>query len=121
MHSGSDLPLVARSMAMSDALIVISEKGFGVAGVTDDGGKLVGIITDGDLRRHMSADLLFLTASDVMTTSPKTIGPDALAQEAVRVMNTDQPKVMCLFVTDEDQTQPLGLIHIHDCLRAGLG
>ncbi|MEP3845930.1 MAG: KpsF/GutQ family sugar-phosphate isomerase [Paracoccaceae bacterium] len=121
MHYGSDLPLVGRSTAMSDALIVISEKGFGVAGVVDDDGILVGIITDGDLRRHMSADLLSLTASDVMTTSPKTIGPDALAQEAVRVMNTDQPKVMCLFVTDEGQARPLGLIHIHDCLRAGLG
>ena len=121
MHRGSDLPLVGRSTAMSDALIVISEKGFGVAGVVDDDGVLVGIITDGDLRRHMSADLLSLTASDVMTTSPKTIGPDALAQEAVRVMNTDQPKVMCLFVIDEDQSAPLGLIHIHDCLRAGLG
>ncbi|MEO9515958.1 MAG: KpsF/GutQ family sugar-phosphate isomerase [Paracoccaceae bacterium] len=121
MHYGSDLPLVGRSTAMSEALIVISEKGFGVAGVVDDDGILVGIITDGDLRRHMSADLLSLTASDVMTTSPKTIGPDALAQEAVRVMNTDQPKVMCLFVTDEGQARPLGLIHIHDCLRAGLG
>ncbi|MEP0503657.1 MAG: KpsF/GutQ family sugar-phosphate isomerase [Paracoccaceae bacterium] len=121
MHHGSDLPLVGRSTAMSDTLIVISEKGFGVAGIVDDDGSLVGIITDGDLRRHMNADLLSLTASDVMTTSPKTIGPDALAQEAVRVMNTDQPKVMCLFVTDEGQAKPLGLIHIHDCLRAGLG
>lgn len=121
MHTGDDLPLVHQVTPMSDALIVISEKGFGVAGVLNENDELVGIITDGDLRRHMSADLLALTASDVMTTSPKTIGPDALAQEAVRVMNTDQPKVMCLFVVKEKQTQPLGLLHIHDCLRAGLG
>ncbi len=118
MHTGSDLPLVPVNMAMSEALIVMTEKNFGVAGVIDADGNLAGIITDGDLRRHMHEGLLGLTAREVMTTSPKTIGPDALAVEAVRVMNAR--KITCLFVLDGDATQPLGLIRIHDCVRVGL-
>ncbi|MDE4141339.1 MULTISPECIES: KpsF/GutQ family sugar-phosphate isomerase [Rhodobacterales] len=119
MHGGDALPLVAETSPMSEALLEISQKGFGVAGVTGAENALTGIITDGDLRRHMDG-LLSQTAADVMTSSPTTIGPDALAEEALAVMNAR--KITCLFVVDAAQgPQALGLIHIHDCLRAGLG
>ena len=104
---------------MSDALIEISQKGFGVSGVTDATGNLLGIITDGDLRRHMDG-LLQKEAAAVMTKDPTTISPDALAAEAVAIMN--QRKITCLFVVDPAKGQRAeGLLHIHDCLRAGLG
>ncbi|WP_170770991.1 KpsF/GutQ family sugar-phosphate isomerase [Ruegeria lacuscaerulensis] len=119
MHTGEALPLLASDVAMSDALIEISQKGFGVAGVTESGGQLSGIITDGDLRRHMDG-LLSKTAAQVMTENPTTIGPDALAEEAVAIMN--DRKITSLFVVEPDTDGPaLGLLHIHDCLRVGLG
>lgn len=119
MHSGESLPLVSGDAKMSDALLEISQKGFGVVGVCDSSGDLTGIITDGDLRRHMEG-LLDLTAADVMTRSPTTIPPDALAEQAVAVMN--QHEITCLFVVDpEAAPKALGLLHIHDCLRVGLG
>ena len=119
MHKGEALPLVAGDAPMADVLIEISQKGFGVAGVVAADGALAGIITDGDLRRHMQG-LLDKTASEVMTASPATIAPDAMAEEAVAVMN--KRKITCLFVTDAaNQQRPQGLLHIHDCLRAGLG
>jgi arabinose-5-phosphate isomerase len=119
MHEGSALPLVQDSTPMSDALIEISQKGFGVVGVTGAEGALVGIITDGDLRPHMEG-LLDHSAADVMTKAPTTIAPDALAEEAVAVMNAR--KITCLFVVDpQSGPEALGLLHIHDCLRAGLG
>lgn len=123
MHSGDALPLVTADTQMQEALIAISQKGFGVVGVTDSNANLIGIITDGDLRRHMSDRFLDLTAHDVMTTSPRTIDPDILAQEAVGIMNGQDGgrSVTCLFVTKPGTTKPLGLIHIHDCLRVGLG
>ena len=119
MHSGDAVPLTKANTSMQDALITISQKGFGVVGVTDDNGTLKGIITDGDLRRHMDG-LLDLTAGDVMTAAPKTISPDALAEEAVGQMN--ERKITCLLVVDpKGPAQPCGILHIHDCLRAGLG
>ena len=119
MHRGDGLPLVAGGTPMGEVLLVISQKGFGVAGVVDAQGALVGVITDGDLRRHMEG-LLALTAADVMTAAPKTIAPDALAEQAVSVMN--HRKITCLFVVDPAQGgAPQGLLHIHDCLRVGLG
>ncbi|UWR22533.1 SIS domain-containing protein [Sulfitobacter sp. S190] len=119
MHSGKSLPLVTLDTAMSDALLEISQKSLGVVGVTDEDGALHGIITDGDLRRHMDG-LLSLTAREVMTPGPTTITPDALAEQAVGVMN--DRKITCLFVVAEDAAGvPAGLIHIHDCLRVGLG
>ena len=124
MHKGTAMPLVALDTPMPDALIEISQKGFGVVGVTDAAGVLTGIITDGDLRRHMSNRLLDLTAQDVMTTSPRTIDPNVLAQEAVGIMNgnTGERPVTCLFVGPADTAgPPVGLLHIHDCLRVGLG
>lgn len=118
MHAGTDLPVVMAATPMSDALIVISQKGFGVAGVVDADGALMGIITDGDLRRKMDG-LLGLTAGDVMTANPQTISPEALAEAAVASMN--DRKITCLFVTEGGNGGlPFGIIHIHDCLRAGI-
>ncbi len=112
-----DLPLIAAESPMTEALLVISQKGFGVVGVTE-AGALVGIITDGDLRRHMDG-LLSLTAGAVMTHSPRTVAPDALAEAAVLVMN--ERKITCLFAVDPLRPgQALGIVHIHDCLRAGV-
>lgn len=116
MHS--DLPLVPETAPMSEALLTISRKGFGVAGVTDDAGDLVGIITDGDLRRHMEG-LLSMTAGAVMTRAPRTIAPGALAEKALAVMN--DRKITCLFVVDPAVSKAaIGILHIHDCLRAGI-
>lgn len=108
-----DLPLVEAARPMSEALITISRHGFGVVGVTE-GGQLAGIITDGDLRRHMEG-LLTHTAGEVMTRNPRTIRPEALAEEALAVMN--DRKITCLFVKDEGVC---GILHIHDLLRAGV-
>ncbi|WP_170343142.1 KpsF/GutQ family sugar-phosphate isomerase [Ruegeria arenilitoris] len=119
MHSGDAVPLVSADTPMSDALIEISQKGFGVVGVTDADGKLAGIITDGDLRRHMEG-LLNNTAAQVMTRNPTTIAPESLAEEAVAIMNGR--KITSLFVVDPEQPGlAQGLLHIHDCLRVGLG
>ena len=119
MHGAEALPLVGGDAPMSEALLVISRQGFGVAGVVDASSDLVGIITDGDLRRHM-AGLLDRTAAEVMTPRPRTIAPGALAEEAVRIMN--EARITCLFVAEpEAPARALGLLHIHDCLRAGLG
>ncbi|WP_170583011.1 KpsF/GutQ family sugar-phosphate isomerase [Ruegeria arenilitoris] len=119
MHSGDAVPLVSADTPMSDALIEISQKGFGVVGVTDADGKLAGIITDGDLRRHMEG-LLDNTAAQVMTRNPTTIAPDSLAEEAVAIMNAR--KITSLFVVDPEKPGlAQGLLHIHDCLRVGLG
>ncbi|MBY6090592.1 SIS domain-containing protein [Maritimibacter alkaliphilus] len=119
MHVGDALPLVRGETPMSEVLLEISSKGFGVVGVTDAGGRLTGIVTDGDLRRHMDG-LLSHTAAEVMTAAPRTIAPDALAQEAVALMN--ERKITCLFVVDPaGPATAQGLLHIHDCLRVGLG
>jgi len=116
MHS--ELPLVPGPTPMREALLTMSRQGFGVVGVTDDTGALAGVVTDGDLRRHMDG-LLTLTAAQVMTPSPRTIGPDALAQKALAVMN--ERKITSLFVVDPAGSRAaVGLIHIHDCLRAGV-
>jgi arabinose-5-phosphate isomerase len=118
MHAGTEMPLVTLDTPMTDALIEISQKSLGVVGVTAQNGTLAGIITDGDLRRHMDG-LLSLKAADVMTTSPTTISPGALAVEAVAVMN--QRKITCVFAVDPDGPAiPRGILHIHDCLRVGL-
>ena len=118
MHSGAAMPMVRQDAPMADTLLEISSKGFGVVGVQDADGGFAGIITDGDLRRHMQG-LLDLTAAEVMTQTPQTITPGALAEEAVEIMN--RRKITCLFVLDPDAgPNALGLLHIHDCLRVGL-
>ena len=116
MHT--DLPLVDLGAPMSDVLIEISRKGFGVVGVRAGDGALAGIITDGDLRRHMDG-LLSHKAGEVMTAYPRTIGPESLAEKAVAVMNDS--KITCLFVVDPEASRnAVGILHIHDCLRAGV-
>ena len=115
MHIGDSIPLVNITTPMSDTLLIMSQKGFGVVGVTDSGGYLKGIITDGDLRRHMTG-LLDMTAGSVMTTNPRTVTPNILAAEAIGVM---EGKITCLFVVDDD-VRAQGILHIHDCLRAGV-
>ena len=118
MHRGEALPLVAAGTPMPEVLLAITRQGFGVAGVTDADGRLVGIITDGDLRRHM-AGLLDLSAEAVMTRGPRTIAPDALAETAVALMN--DRRITCLFAVDPGgDGRPEGILHIHDCLRAGV-
>lgn len=109
------LPLVDLHAPMSEALLEISRKGYGVTGVTDADGCLAGIITDGDLRRHMDG-LLSRRALDVMTPSPQVIAPEALAATALAQMQA--AKITCLFAVTDGR--PVGLLHIHDCLRAGL-
>ena len=110
-----DMPLVAADSPMTEALLVISQKGYGVTGVTDGAGRLVGIITDGDLRRHMQG-LLDCRAAEVMTPDPRVIAPEALAESALAQMQ--ERKITCLFAVDNGL--PQGILHIHDCLRAGI-
>lgn len=113
-----DMPLVVEDTPMAEALLTISQKGFGVVGVTDTAGRLLGIITDGDLRRHMDG-LLSHRAGQVMTRNPRSIAPQSLAEAAVGLMN--DRKITCLFAIDPDgDGRPEGIIHIHDCLRAGV-
>lgn len=116
MHSGAELPLIDKNALMSDALIEITSKSFGVVGVVGPKGKLDGVITDGDLRRHMSGDLLSKKVSIIMTKGGVRANPDQLASEAVAVMNEN--KITTLFVVKNDL--PVGILHIHDCLRAGV-
>ncbi|OWY02702.1 KpsF/GutQ family sugar-phosphate isomerase [Thioclava sp. F1Mire-8] len=110
-----DMPLVAEDTPMPDALLMMSQKGFGVVGVTDEAGRLTGIVTDGDLRRHMQG-LLEHKVSEVMTANPRTIAPEQLAEAAVAQMN--ERKITALFVVEDEK--PVGFLQIHDCLRAGI-
>lgn len=119
MHSGTEMPLADQNIPMSEALILMSAKGFGCIGLTQ-AATLVGIISDGDLRRHMGDTLLHQVARNIMTKNPATIPPDAPAAKAVALMNTK--KITSLFVAHPSTSAPipLGIIHLHDCLRAGL-
>ena len=120
MHGAAELPLCRTDTPMAEAILVMTERRFGCVGVTDDDGRLVGIVTDGDLRRHMADGLLDLPAGKVMTESPRTIRPEALAAEALGVMNgiRNERPITSLFVVEG--TRPVGIVHIHDCLRAGV-
>ncbi len=125
MHGGGELPLVKQDAAMRDVIVKMTSGGIGfagVAGVVDAKGVLIGIITDGDVRRHIEKDLLGRKARDVMTAHPKTVTPDMLAAEALAFMNTSTPKVTSLFVVEArgKTKKPVGLLTVHDCLRAGL-
>ena len=119
MHDGDALPLADPDMRMDRALVRITEKHFGCLGVTDADGKLVGVMTDGDLRRAMGPDLLSRNVSDIMTRAPRTIGADELAAVALSIMNAPARPITALFVVDDDG-RPVGILHIHDLLRAGL-
>jgi arabinose-5-phosphate isomerase len=116
MHPGTAVPLIARGSPMSEAIVEMSAKGFGCVAVTDASGKLAGVITDGDLRRHMRDDLLQAPVDEVMTVSPKTVRPDQLASEALQLLNTS--KITALIVVERDR--PVGIVHFHDLLRAGV-
>jgi arabinose-5-phosphate isomerase len=117
MHVGDAIPILNGDVKMADAILVMTAKSFGCVGIVDRGGCLVGVITDGDLRRHI-ADSRFLErkAADLMTKGGKTIRADMLASEAVRIMNAS--KITNLFVVED--SRPVGILHIHDCLRAGV-
>ena len=115
MHGADELPLIGLAAPMPDALLVMSEKRFGAVGVVDDAGALAGLITDGDLRRHMDG-LLTHSAGEVMTQGPRTITPGALAAEALKIMN--DRRITVLFVVEAGQ--PVGILHVHDLLRAGV-
>lgn len=116
MHAGDEVPLIGPDAPMADALLVMTAKSFGCVGVTAADGTLAGIVTDGDLRRHMESDLIEKRAGDVMTANPKSIRPEALAAEALRLMNNTA--ITSLFVVEDGK--PVGILHIHDCLRAGV-
>jgi arabinose-5-phosphate isomerase len=118
MHRGEALPLVEAATPMSRALIEMSRKGFGCVGILDEAGGLTGVITDGDLRRHMAPDLLERRAGDIMTRDPKTVGPATLAVEALHAMNEGDQRITSLFVVDAGR--PVGFVHMHDLLRAGV-
>lgn len=103
---------------MDRALVLMTEKRFGCLGVTAPNGALVGILTDGDLRRAMGPDLLSREVRTIMTRAPRTIGPEALAAEALHAMNAHDRPVTALFVVDF-MARPIGILHIHDLLRVG--
>ena len=103
---------------MSQAIVTISEKTFGCVGVVDENGRLIGIVTDGDLRRHMSPDLLGRSVRDVMTPAPKAVLPTTLVGEALAMMNQRQRPVTVLFVVEDEK--PVGIVHMHDLLRLGV-
>jgi arabinose-5-phosphate isomerase len=116
MHTGEAVPLKPLGVLMSEAIVEMSAKGFGCVGITGRDGRLVGVVTDGDLRRHMREDLLAVRVDDVMTAAPKTVRPDQLASEALQILN--EAKITALIVVDGGK--PVGIVHFHDLLRAGI-
>jgi arabinose-5-phosphate isomerase len=116
MHKADRLPLVKLDAVMSEALVTMTEKSFGCVGVVDEKGRLVGMITDGDLRRHMGSALITRRASEIMTRKPFTVGPDLLASAALEQINA--MKKTQLFVVSDGK--PVGILHVHDLLRAGV-
>lgn len=121
MHIGDRLPIISEDANLRDVFDVMTEKGFGCAGMINSNGRLSGIITDGDIRRHIDNNILAKSAQDIMTTSPKVISPDNLVGEAMAIMNDVTGKfrmITCLFVVDKEG-RPVGILHLHDCLKAG--
>jgi arabinose-5-phosphate isomerase len=125
MHTGDSLPLVPEGKAMAEAIVTMTEKSFGCLGVVDAKGRLVGMITDGDLRRHMGPGLLHARVEEIMTREPKTLPPDTLCSAALEKLNSLKrgdasrpPGVTQMFVVDKGR--PVGILHVHDLLRAGV-
>jgi arabinose-5-phosphate isomerase len=116
MHKGEALPLVPLDMAMSEVIVTMTTKSFGCVGVVDAAGALAGMITDGDLRRHMGDGLLARRASDIMTRRPNTLSPGMLASAALEQINSLKRTQM--FVVEDGR--PVGIVHVHDLLRAGV-
>ncbi|GAB4514588.1 MAG: KpsF/GutQ family sugar-phosphate isomerase [Roseibium sp.] len=115
MHSGDRMPLVPADTLMSEGIVLMTQCGFGVLGVTDELRQLVGIITDGDLRRHVSSNLLAMTAGEIMTRSPKTVAPDTLSASILELVNS--LSITSVFVIEDGR--PVGIVHLHDLLRIG--
>lgn len=115
MHTGDRLPLVSSGTGMRDAILEISQKGFGCVGIVSNDGSLAGLVTDGDLRRHINADLLSMSVNEVMTVDPKTITPDTLAATALQIVNSSA--ITNIMVTEDNR--PVGIVHLHDLLRIG--
>lgn len=119
MHLGSSMPLTNEDMPMSEAIILMSQRGFGCLGICDKDKRLIGIITDGDLRRHMSDNLLEMKTGDVMTLNPVTVGPDKLASATLDIMNSSGAGgITSIFVVHDDK--PVGIVNVHDLLRMGV-
>jgi arabinose-5-phosphate isomerase len=122
MHSGAEIPLTRADASMREVLLVMASGRLGCVGIVNASGGMIGIVTDGDIRRHALADssggVENRTAADVMTTAPKIARPDQLAAEALALMT--EKKITQLFVLAENSSAPLGVIHVHDCLRAGI-
>lgn len=116
MHKEADLPLAADDVMMAQALVTMTSKSFGCLGILDKSGRLAGVITDGDLRRHMGPQLLSATTGQIMTRNPKTVRPQMLASAALETLNAS--RITALFVVENDK--PVGIIHVHDLLRAGV-
>ncbi|MBY0431510.1 MAG: CBS domain-containing protein, partial [Rhodospirillales bacterium] len=116
MHSGPSMPLIAETLLMGQAILEMTGKSLGCVGVVNAEGGLMGIITDGDLRRHLDDGLLARPARDIMTRAPKTIRPNLLAAEALRILNDNT--ITSLFVVEAGR--PVGVLHVHDVLRAGV-
>ena len=115
MRAGDDVPLVPAGTRMADALVVMTAKSVGCVVIVDADGRLTGIITDGDLRRHMSANLVDLPVEEIMTREPKTVRPDQLASEALEILNASKKTQLIV----AEQGKPVGVVHVHDLLRAG--
>ncbi len=121
MHTGSEIPLVRAETPMKDVLLEMTSKRFGITGVVNDRGELIGVITDGDLRRALEKypDIMKKSSSDIMTTNPKRVEKTALAAKALRIM--EEYSITCLFVYENNKENiPIGIIHLHDLLRAGV-
>jgi arabinose-5-phosphate isomerase len=118
MRRGDQVPLVGLDASARETVLEMTRGCLGCVGVVDGEGKLVGIVTDGDLRRHLTDDLLAQRARDIMTPNPRTIEGRALAVEAVALMNDPSRPITVLFITEEGR--PVGALHLHDCLRAGI-
>lgn len=116
MHKGERVPLASEKAVMSEAIVTMTQRSFGCLGVVDAKGRLTGVITDGDLRRHMGPDLLVSRAGDIMTRKPKTVRPGMLASAALEVINSS--RITALFVVE--RSKPVGIVHIHDLLRTGV-
>jgi arabinose-5-phosphate isomerase len=117
MHTGDTIPVVRENDIMSEVLIIITKKGFGTTAVIDNNENLIGIITDGDLRRHMQGNIVHMLAKEVMFENPKRVKPTLLAIEALTIMNSKN--ITSLLVTENDKL--CGIIHIHDLIRGGVG
>jgi arabinose-5-phosphate isomerase len=116
MHTGSAMPLRPLGTVMADAIVEMSAKGFGCVGITGTDGRLTGIVTDGDLRRHMRMDLLAARVDEVMTKNPRTVRSDQLLSEALELLNSSQ--ITAVIVVENGA--PVGIVHLHDLLRAGV-